>query len=157
MGWLAINKTDQILREDQDGRPVQQGEEGNLKFILQEDFNQKVAVDLINGVVIIGYDDWGIQNGTVEIHNPRTVLYLCEETNVVGELMNIEPSEADAKGDYVNTITLLQFRPIWFTRVTAGIPAKIIGLQTTTPKEYGGRNVKMLISLFSDGRIGISG
>jgi len=112
---------------------------------------------LLNGVVIIGYDAWNIQNGTVEIQNPRTVLYLCEETNVVGELMNIEPSEADAKGDYVNTFIPLQFRPIWFTRVTAGVPAKIIGLQTTTPEEYGGRNVKMLISLFSDGRMGISG
>ena len=157
MGWIAIDKEDKILREDQDGRPVQQGEEGNLKFILQEDFGHKVAIDLINGVVILGYSEWGIQNGTVEIHDPRAVIHVCEETNVMADLMHTIASEPDNQGNFTSTFTPLTWRPIWFTRVSAGVPAKVIGLQTTTPKEYGERNIKCMVSLFSDGRIGISG
>jgi len=134
---------------------VQAGEEGNLKFILQEDFNQKVAVDLINGVIIVGYDDWGIQNGTVELQNPRTVFYICDETNIAGGLFNMETSEPDKDGWVINNITPLVWRPIWFTRVTAGQPTKVIGAQTTLPKEFGGKNVKKMISIFESGSLGI--
>lgn len=155
MGWVAITRQDEVLKEETHGRPVQQGEEGNLKFIMQEDFNQKVAVDLINGVIIVGYDDWGIQNGTVEIHNPKAVLYICDETNIVGQFMNVEPSAPDEKGDFVNTFKPLIWRPIWFTRVTAGQPTKVIGAQTTLPKENGGYNIKKLVSIFQSGMLGI--
>jgi hypothetical protein len=155
MGWVAIDKTNQVLREETHGRPVQAGEEGNLKFILQEDFNQKVAVDLINGVIIIGYDDWGIQNDTVEIHNPRTVFYICDETNIIAELMDMQTSEPDQKGNVINTFIPLVWRPIWFTRVSAGQPTKVIGAQTTLPKDYGSKNVKKLVSIFQSGALGI--
>jgi hypothetical protein len=153
--WIAITKQDQVLSEELHGRPVQAGEEGNLKFILQEDFGQKVAVDLIHGVIIIGYDDWGIQNGTVEIRNPRTVFYICDETNIAAELFHIESSDPDKDGNYTNTFTVPIWRPIWFTRVTAGVPTKVIGAQTTLPIEFGGKNIKKLVSIFADGRLGV--
>ena len=114
-----------------------------------------MAVDLINGVIIVGYDDWGIQNGTVELQNPRTVFYICDETNIAGGLFNMETSEPDKDGWVINNITPLVWRPIWFTRVTAGQPTKVIGAQTTLPKEFGGKNVKKMISIFESGSLGI--
>jgi hypothetical protein len=110
---------------------------------------------LLNGIVIIGYSDWGIQNGTVELHNPGTVFHICDETNIVGEFMNVTPSEPDEHGNIINTFTPLLWRPIWFTRVTGGNPTKVIGAQTTLPPEQGGYNVKKLISIFSSGALGI--
>jgi hypothetical protein len=155
MGWIAVQKSGEILREGEHGRPVQAGEEGNLLFIFQEDAGQKIAVDLINGVIIIGYDDWYLNNGSVELSNPVTVMHICDETNIVGYLFHTESTEPDEKGDYANTYIPLTWRPIWFTRSTAGQPTKVIGAQTTLPKEYGGRNVKKMVSIFEWGALGI--
>jgi hypothetical protein len=48
------------------------------------------------------------------------------------------------------------WRPIWFTRVTNGtILTKIVGLQTTLGVPYKRKNIKKMISLFEDGRVGI--
>jgi hypothetical protein len=154
MGWIAVTKEHEVLREETHGRPVQAGEEGNLLFILQEDFGHKIAVDLVNGVIIAEYDDWAIHD-TVEIMNPRFVFYICDETSIVGELFDMIPSEGDAEGWVTNTFVFPTWRPIWFTRMTNGIPTKVIGAQTTLPTAHGGRNVKKVISLFSNGTIGI--
>jgi hypothetical protein len=155
MGWIAVNKEKEVLREETHGRPVQEGEEGNLLFIMQEDFGHKVAVDLVNGVIIVGYEDWAIANDTVEIYGPRTVFYICSETNIIAEFFHTEQSEIDKEGWYTNTFTPMIWRPIWFTRTTAGTPTKCIGAQTTLPKEYGGGNVKKLVSIFQTGALGI--
>ena len=155
MGWTAVTKSGEILREETHARPVQEGEEGNLKFILQEDFGQKVAIDLINGVIIIGYDDWSLLGDDVELYNIKTVIYICAETTIVGELSYMERSEPDENGIFINTFTPLIWRPIWFTRYIGGQPTKVIGAQTTLPPEYGGKNVKKLISIFGTGALGI--
>lgn len=156
MGWYSIDKEDNILREETDGRPVAAGEEGSLRFIGQEDFNHKVAVDLTNGVILIDYDQISLQNGTVEVHNPKNVLYVCDDTNILADLYDIEKGEPDREGWFSQTVVPLSFRPIWFTRVTNNIPAKIIGLQCTLPESFGGKNVKKMVILYSDGRVGIS-
>jgi len=122
---------------------------------MQEDFGHKIAVDLVNGVIIAEYDDWAIQNGTVEIMNPRFVFYICDETNIGAELFDMNSSEGDANGWVTNTFVYSTWRPIWFTRMTNGIPTKVIGAQTTLPQAHGGRNIKKMISLFSTGALGI--
>lgn len=177
MGWISINRDGEILREETHGRPVQAGEEGKLLVIAQEDFGHKVAVDLNNGVIAIDYDSLGIQNGTVEIANPKLMFWICEETTIVGELAHYKAElvpQKDEKGKLVyerdsegkkiynkpvmvrnDILTPLTWRPIWFTRNTNGIPTKIIGAQTTLPEMQGSKNVKKLVSLFADGRIGI--
>lgn len=171
MGWIAITKGFEILREETHGRPVQAGEEGNLLVIAQEDFGHRVAIDLVNGIVFVDYDDLSVQNGTVGIANDKMRFVICEETNIVGELAHVEQRldwHRDESGKKVldpetgrflqvrsDILTPLTWRPIWFTRWTNGQPTKVIGAQTTLPKEYGGRNVKKMISLFGDGRLGI--
>lgn len=155
MGWIAITKNYEVLREEIHGRPVQAGEEGNLLFIMQEDFGHKVAVDLVNGAFIAGYDDWAIENNDVQIINPRFVFYICDDTNIAGELFDMIPSEGDANGWITNEFVFVTWRPIWFSRMTNGIPTKVIGAQATMPMAHGGRNVKKMVSLFADGRIGI--
>lgn len=178
MGWKAIYKdTFEIQQEYNEdgshsglGRPVEAGNEGKLAVVAEEDFGHKVAVDLNNGMVAIDYDSLGIQNNTIELANPKLMFNICEETNIVGELMHLKQElvylrdEAGKKilgadGRYQRVrndiLTPLIWRPIWFTRYTMGIPAKVIGAQTTTPKMQGEKNVKKLIILFSDGRIGI--
>jgi len=172
VGWISINKRFEILREDEGvGRPVDAGNEGDLLIIAQEDFGHRVAIDLVNGVVFIDYERLGVQNGTIEVENDRFRFSVCEETNIVGELAHVEQRldwfrdeggrrRLDtATGKYVKVrsdiLTPLSWRPIWFTRWTNGQPTKVIGLQTTLPKENGGKNVKKLISLFEDGRVGI--
>jgi hypothetical protein len=156
MGWVAINKQYEVLREDAPhGRPVQAGEEGNLLFILQEDFGHKIAVDLLNGVLIIDYDNWEIVNNDVQLYNPKSVIYICDETTIVGLLSHMESSEPDEQGWVQNTFTPLVWRPIWFTRMTNAIATKIIGAQTTMPKEFGGKNIKKMISIFDTGALGI--
>ena len=155
MGWIAYHKDGLITSEDKDGRPVQAGEEGNLLAIIQEDFNHRVFVDLVNGVIIVDCDEITVQNGTFEIRNPRVVLYICDETNIVGELFDLQKGEPDENGWFEQTIIPIKWRPIWFTRVTNGVPAKIIGAQATLPEAYGGHNVKKYIILFENGRVGI--
>jgi hypothetical protein len=155
MGWIAYHKDGTITSEDKDGRPVQAGEEGNLLAIVQEDFNHRIFVDLINGVIIIDCDTITVQNGTFEIINPKAVLYICDETNIVGELFHLEKGEPDKDGWFEQAITPIKWRPIWFTRVTNGVPAKIIGAQATLPEEYGGHNVKKYVVLFNNGKVGI--
>lgn len=169
MGWRAIYKDGSEKIEGVDGRPVQDGENGELLVITQEDFGHKVAIDLINGIIYLGYEDARVQNGAVEIISPKSVLWICDETNIVGDLAHIEQEfvflrDEDGKrilqdGKYVKVrndiLHPLQWRPIWFTRMTNGIPTKVIGAQTTMPKEQGGKNAKKMVSIFSDGRLGI--
>ena len=173
MGWVAINRQGEYLKEDDGiGRPVEAGNNGELLIVAQEDFGHKVAVDLLDGVVILGYDSLEYQNGSVSIVNPKTILAICEESNIVGEYKHLTQELVDWRdedgrkvltedGRYAKVrndiLTNLTWRPIWFTRVTNGAPAKVIGAQTTTPEMQGGRNIKCFVTLFSDGRIGISG
>lgn len=155
MGWIAYHKDGTTHREDIDGRPVQAGEEGNLACIIQEDYNHRIVVDLVNGVIILDCDEVTVQNGTFEIQNPRAVLYICDETNILADIFDIEKSEPDEEGWFTQKVIPLIWRPIWFTRVTNGIPAKIIGAQTTLPESFGGKNIKKYVVLFDDGRVGI--
>lgn len=155
MGWIAYYPDGSRLSEDRDGRPVQDGNDGKLAVIIQEDYNHKVAVDLVNGVVVIDYESMDYQNGGFYFIGPKFGFYVCDETNIVGELFNVRATEPDAEGWYQNIIEPIEWRPIWFTRMTLGVPTKVIGLQATLPEGYGGKNVKKLISLFEDGRMGI--
>lgn len=155
MGWISIDKSGNKLSEDTHGRPVAAGEEGSLAVIAQEDFGHKVAIDLYNGIIAIDYQELGWQNGTVELVNPKVFLYICEDTNIGSDLFSLTKTEPDKEGWYSDIVTPLTWRPIWFTRVTNGVPTKIIGAQTTLPPEFGGKNVKKQIMLFADGRIGI--
>lgn len=154
MGWKALYKDGTMLTEEEHGRPVAAGEEGLLAMIAQEDFGHNIAVDLINGVILFEYTQFSVQNGTVEI-DPKYRLSICDETNIVGELYDIKKGEPDEEGWFSQEIIPLAWRPIWFTRVTNGIPAKIIGAQTTLPEVFGNKNIKKLVTIFSDGRVGI--
>lgn len=160
MGWKAFFKDGTIMSEGVDGRPVQAGEEHLLWFITQEDYGHKVLVDLINGVIVLDYEgEITTQNSTVEIHNPKSILYVCDETNIVGELVEVTRARGRAtkEGVVKQNITPIKWRPIWFSRVTMGAgTTKVIGLQTTTGKTYGNKNIKKIISLFPDGRVGIN-
>lgn len=171
MGWRAITKEGAELREEVDGRPVKMGEEGGLLVIAQEDYLHSVAVDLVNGIIAIDYEHLGIQNGTIELVNDKIRLWICDETSFVSEYMHLDRKFEFARdengrkilqdGKYVKVRndyqTPLTWRPIWFSRHISTVPApiKVIGAQTTLPKEMGGKNIKKMISLFPDGRIGI--
>lgn len=169
MGWRAVTKDGEELREETHGRPVQAGEEGNLLVIAQEDFGHNIAIDLIHGVIALDYNSMSVQNGTIELTDTKNFIHICDETSIVGELFHLEQEFVDYRdesgrkvirdGEYVKVrndlLTPLTWRPIWFTRYTNGIPTKVIGAQTTLPKEYGGKNVKKMISIFADGRLGI--
>lgn len=170
MGWRAFTKDGIILNEEEHGRPVQAGEEGNLLAISQEDYGRTVAVDLVNGVIAIDYQRIGIQNSQLEIENPKFIFWICEETNIIGEFRHLRQEivwardengkrlrDANGNGYQVRNdiLTPLLWRPIWFTRFTMGQPTKVIGAQTTTPELQGSRNVKKMVSIFIDGRIGI--
>lgn len=96
----------------------------------------------------------------MQLYNPKIVMYICDETTIVGELLHQEQSSMDSYGNAVEgyvyqTYIPLTWRPIWFTRVTNGVPTKVIGAQTTLPKEFGGKNVKKMISIFDNGALGI--
>jgi len=155
MGWIAYYRDGTSLSEDKDGRPVQDGQDGKLAMVLQEDFGHKVGIDLINGIVYVDYQSIEYQNGTFAIDTPRFVFFVCDETNIVAELFDVTATEPDAQGWYENIITPIQWRPIWFTRHTNEAITKVIGLQATLPEGFGSRNVKKVISLFEDGRLGI--
>lgn len=159
MGWTAYHKDGTITNEAEHGRPVQDGEEGNLRFIQQEDYGHKVGIDLIGGVIVLDYDGLDLQGGSIAIANPRAVLYVCDETVIAGELLKVRKTKPNKEGWYQNIETPLKWRPIWFTRNISGvgghIAVKVVGLQTTLGAPYKRKNVKKMISLFPDGRIGI--
>lgn len=194
MGWKAVTREGEFLTEEchhidcpeptqhtdfcvhpicpdnnLHSRPVERGNNNELLCIAQEDFGYKVLVDLKNGVIILGYAEVRYQNGTLEIIQPGHILWICEETNIVGDYKHLKQElvyERDAEGKRVlvdgkynkvrnDILTDLIWRPIWFTRTTNGVPTKVIGAQTTTPKLQGEKNVKKLVSLFADGRLGI--
>jgi hypothetical protein len=116
-----------------------------------------VAVDLVNGSIALDWTRLGVQNGSVELENPKIVFSICEETNIVGEFLHRVESEVAENGGYTIDYQPMIWRPIWFKRHVSTLPGPVIvvGAQTTTPKDQGGRNVKKLISLYPDGRIGI--
>lgn len=157
MGWIAYHKDGTVTDETHHGRPVQAGENGELKAIIQEDYGHKVALDLINGVILIDYDNIDIQGGNLAVENPRTVLYVCDETNIVGELFSLKKGRPNKDGWFKQRTEPFVWRPIWFTRHTMpGGVTKVVGLQTTLGIPYKRKNVKKMISLFEDGRIGIA-
>lgn len=161
MGWRAINKQGELLLEERDGRPMVQGEQGNLLVIAQEDYLHSIAIDLVNGKILFEYEELSVDPETKEINikNPKQILTICDETNRVFDLFHTTETKPDAKGDVFRTYSPVEWRPIWFTRNTfsaAGtVIVKVIGAQATLPKEFGGHNVKKLVSLFPDNTIGI--
>lgn len=172
MGWIAITRKGEVLREDQGvGRPVDAGNNGELLVIAQEDYGHTVAVDLVNGAIAIDYESLGVQNGTIELANPKLIFMMNDETNIAGDMFHIEHTYAPAYDEDGNPMLQadgtqsywrndrtwpLTFRPIWFSRHTTNIaPIKVIGLQTTLPEINDNKNIKKLICLYSDGRIGI--
>ena len=155
MGWISYHKDGTVLNEGEHGRPVQAGEEGQLSFIVQEDFGHKVAVDLLNGVILIDYDEVDAQGGNIAVSNPKVVLYVCDETNIIADLFGVHKSRPNKEGWFKQTTIPFKWRPIWFTRMTNGVPTKVIGVQTTLGTPYKRKNIKKLVSLFSDGRLGI--
>jgi len=166
MGWLAITKDFKILREEDGitednpggGRPVELGNTGGLRLCAVEGNGHKVAVDLINGVIAVDYDRLGVQNETIELENANLIFSICEETNIVGEFKHRKTTRPDKAGNFFITYEDMVFRPIWFTRNISTLPGPVlvVGAQTTTPKEQGRRNIKKIVSLFPDGRVGIS-
>lgn len=177
-GWRSISKSGEERYEGHEdvalgGRPVDAGEEGNLLLIEQHDYGHRVCVDLVHGIILIDYEEAiTLQGNSVEAKNPKTVLFVCDDTNILYEYKHLKQEFVLARSDSGGKVhdkmgrlvkvrndilTDLTMRPIWFTRYTNGVPTKVIGIQTTTPEEMGGRNVKMLVSLFQDGKIGISG
>lgn len=170
MGWRAIYKDGTELREETHGRPVQDGEEGKLLVIAQEDFGHNIAVDLINGVLAIDYESLDFLDGQIQLTNTKSYLCINDETNIVGDLYFVDQEFVDlrdeegrkvigADGRFVKVrndhLRPLIWRPIWFTRYTNGLPAKVIGAQTTTPPEFGNKNVKKMVCIYPDGRLGI--
>lgn len=102
--------------------------------------------------------DVPLEDGTVENREVR-----CDD----GSTFKDQPCEnghprlpmigTDGKQVVVKTQILhpLLWRPIWFTRHTNLNQTKVIGAQTTTPKEMGERNVQKVVSLFASGVIGV--
>jgi hypothetical protein len=166
MGWLAITRKNEIIREGDGitesnpggGRPVDAGNNNELIVVGAEEYGHKVAIDLVNGVVALDFDSIGVQNGTIELTNARFIFSICEETNIVGEFKHRRTSKPDKAGNYTIDYEPLIFRPIWFNRMISTLPGPVIviGAQVTTPKEQGRRNIKKMVSLFPDGRVGIS-
>jgi hypothetical protein len=168
MGWRAVYRDGTEKNEENSGRPVQDGDEGKLALIAQEDYGNKVAVDLINGIIHIGYDHLDIESG--QIIGAPVKFWICEDSNIVGMLAHHKEVLSDYRDENgrrvineegritkvrTDVFTPLLWRPIWFSRVTNGDYTKVIGAQTTTPTEFGGRNVKKMVFLFSSGDIGI--
>lgn len=164
-GWFAITKELKILQENDGitednpggGRPVDLGNEGGLLLAGYRGYGHSVAVDLINGILFLDYDFIKLQNNSLEI-NARTVLYMCEETNILGEYKHRKTTKPRKNGDYFITYDPMIFRPIWFNRHISTLPGPVyvMGAQTTTPSSEGKRNIKKMVSLYPDGRVGIS-
>lgn len=155
MGWIAYHKDGTITREGEHARPVKEGEEGLLRAIAQEDFHHKVFIDLINGVIVIEYDEIDAQGGNIGVSNPGVILNVCEETSIVGELTKVKKTRPNKEGWFNYKQEPYIWRPIWFTRHTPINITKVVGLQTTLGQPYKRKNIKKLVSLFDDGRIGI--
>lgn len=67
--------------------------------------------------------------------------------------MNPDGKQAQVRTDILHE---LEWRPIWFNRHSLpGGVTHVIGAQVTLPALQGGKNLKKLVSLFEDGRIGI--
>lgn len=166
MGWKAITKDLELLTELHEdgsgtglGRPVDAGNNNELLAVMQESYGHSVYVDLTNGILVLDYSAVGIQNGTIEVHNPRTILAICDETTIVGELQHSFPTDPDEGGNFFTTFEPLIWRPIWFMRhidSLPGGPIQVMGAQTTLPNEYNNRNIQKIVSLYPDGRVGIS-
>lgn len=158
MGWIAYHKDGTVTQETHDGRPVKEGEEGKLSFIIQEDYGHKIGIDLINGVIIIDFEGLEIQNGGVYITNPKAVLYVADETSVIAELQKVKKTKPNKEGWFEYKHEPFQWRPIWFSRnfaMAAESAVKVVGLQTTLGAPYKRRNIKKMVSLLPDGRIAI--
>lgn len=170
MGWFAVTKDKVYVREDEgldawrekvpglEGRPVDLGNNGGLLIAGEEEYGHKVAVDLVKGIIVIDFDSLDIQGGNIAVDNPRAILYMCEETNILGEFQHRKTTKPDKQGNYLITYDPMIFRPIWFRRHISTLPGPVVvmGAQTTTPSDQGKRNVKKMVSLFPDGRVGIS-
>jgi hypothetical protein len=157
MGWEAYYKDGRVIREE-DGvsRPVQDGNDGLLAMITQRDYGHNIAIDLLGGIVFIDYMEIQEQNGQHYIVNPQSHFWITDETNTVGAMQFVRRlTEPDEQGWVEQEVYSPAWRPIWFTRYTNGDPTKVIGCQTTLPEDHGGKNIKKLICLFSDGRIGV--
>jgi hypothetical protein len=76
----------------------------------------------------------------------------CENGHMRRPVLQPDGSPVMVRNDHISPII---WRPIWFTRYTNGMPTKIIGAQTTTPEIEGARNIKKLIMIYADGKIGI--
>lgn len=177
MGWIALYHDGTIKREEANessGRPMQDGFDGKIRAIAQIDYNNSVAIDLRDGIIYFGFETMEMENGSIKFDRIIGVLHICEETTIVGDLVDLhsvlEPqfnedgtpklnshdgTQVQFRTDYTQK---LDWRPIWFTRVSISEQSsmvKVIGCQTTTPENFGGRNIKKLVSLFEDGRVGI--
>lgn len=157
MGWEAYYKDGSTLREeDGHGRPVQDGNDGLLATIVQRDYGHNIAIDLSNGIIFIDFDSMELQNGVFYVVNPKSHFWITDETNTVGAMQFVRHlTEPDEQGWVEQEIYSPVWRPIWFTRYTNGDPTKVIGAQTTLPEEQGNKNIKKMVSLFSDGRLGV--
>lgn len=140
------------------GRPVDLGNNGGLRLAGGSEYGHTVAVDLRDGILFLDPDNLEIQNGTVSLVNAKAILYMCEETNILGEFKHMKTTKPDKLGYYNIEYFPILFRPIWFNRHISTLPGPVIviGAQTTTPSHQGKRNIKKMISLFPDGRVGIS-
>lgn len=165
MGWKAINRNLEILSEYNEdgtgtglGRPVDAGNNGELIGIAEESYGRSVYVDLTNGILVTNFQRLSIQDDHVSLENAKEVLYICDETSIAGEFFHMETTEPDKEGNIYNSFTPLTWRPIWFMRHISTLPGpiQVIGAQTTLPESQGGRNVQKIISLYPDGRMGIS-
>jgi hypothetical protein len=161
MGWVAYNKDGTILSEGaHDGRPVKEGVAGQLKIIEQQDYGHNVAVDLVNGIIAIDYESLDVQGGNPAIINPKLFLWVCDETTIVSDIAKIKKTKPNKEGWFDYKHERFEWRPIWFSRVFADgggatTTLKVIGLQTTLGAPYKKRNVKKIVTLYPDGRIGI--
>jgi hypothetical protein len=155
MGWTAYNKDGTVLNEGEHGRPVQAGEDGQLRFITQEDYGHKVALDLERGVILLDYEAVDAQGGNIAVANARSIIYVCDETSIVGDLFKLHKTKPNKEGWFKQKAIPFTWRPIWFTRHINNDAVKVVGLQTTLGTPYKRKNVKKLISLFPDGRLGI--
>lgn len=166
MGWVAITQDYKLLQEEDGitefnpggGRPVAMGNKNKLRVVGASAYGHSVAVDLLNGVIALDYTRIGVQNETIELENVKNFIAICDETAIVGEMKKRKATIPDEDGNYYMTYTDLIWRPIWFNRMISTLPGPVvvIGAQTTLPKDQGGRRIKKLVSLFPDGRIGIS-
>lgn len=166
--WRAFTKDGQHLFEGKHGRPIEAGNNGELVAICEEENHHQILVDLIHGVIIIGYDGVEIseETKTLQVNGPKLFIWIADETNIVGDLKEVvrkevtpPPEEEFKEGWYSETEYPLIWRPIWFTRHVIGAvttQVRVIGAQTTLPEMYGGHNVKKMVMLYDDGRIGIS-